>query len=54
MKKAPAILIANAIIWGLVIIGCSMKLKGIDGAYDEIQNVLVGGTVVSLFLLCLA
>jgi|GEM_PF-568530 len=42
-------IIAQAIIWGAVIIGCSAALKG-TGMYDEIKNILIGGTVVSLFL----
>jgi len=30
-------IIASAIIWGAVIIGCSLKLKG-TGCYDEISH----------------
>jgi hypothetical protein len=50
MRKGPAILIANAIIWGAVIIGCSFKLKG-TGAYEEIQNILAAGAGISLFFI---
>jgi hypothetical protein len=54
MKKKAisvgAMIIASAIIWGLVIIGCSFKLKG-TGCYDEIQNVLVGGFFTHLILI---
>lgn len=52
-KKAVsvgAMIIASAIIWGLVIIGCSYKLKG-TGCYDEIQNILVGGFFTHLILI---
>ena len=42
--------IASAIIWGAVIIGCSLKLKG-TGAYEEIQNILFGGVITHLILI---
>ncbi len=34
---------------GAVIIGCSLRLRD-TGAYEEIQNILAGGAVVSMFL----
>ena len=43
-------LIGNAIIWGLVIIGCSLALKG-TGAYQEIQTILGGGAMTTMFLI---
>ncbi len=41
--------ILNALVWGAVIIGCSLRLRD-TGAYEEIQNILAGGAVVSMFL----
>jgi len=48
MKKAMYP-IFNAIVWGAVMIGCSLQLKG-TGAYQEIQTILAAGAVASLFL----
>lgn len=42
--------IASAIIWGAVIIGCSLKLKGTSG-YEEIQYILFGGVISHLILI---
>ncbi len=50
MKKLGVVIIINSIIWGLVLIGCSLALKG-TGAYKEIQNILAGGAMASLLLL---
>lgn len=51
MKKLAIILpIASAIIWGAVIVGCSLKLKGTT-AYDEIKNILFGGVITHIILL---
>lgn len=44
------LIIASAIIWGAVILGCSFALKGTE-CYGEIQNILVGGTVAHIILL---
>lgn len=41
--------ILNAIVWGAVIVGCSLKLKG-TGGYHEIQGILAAGAGASLFL----
>ena len=41
--------VLNAIVWGAVIVGCSLKLKD-TGAYEEIQGILAGGAVASMFL----
>jgi hypothetical protein len=47
-KKSIGIsVIVSAIIWGAVIIGCSLKLKG-TGCYDNISLVLVGGFIFHL------
>lgn len=42
--------IASAVIWGLVIIGCSLILKG-TGCYDQISNILIGGTIIHLLFI---
>ena len=53
MKK-PAIvigtiIIANACIWGFVILMSSHTLSG-TGAYQDIQNILGGGAAASLLV----
>ena len=54
MKKKTlsigALIIGSAIIWGAVIVGCSFALKGTE-CYQEIQNILVGGTITHLILI---
>ena len=45
-----SLIIASAIIWGMVIVGCSYALKGTE-CYGEIQNILVGGVVTHLILI---
>lgn len=47
MKKEVAVVLTNAILWGFVMIGCSLVLKG-TGAYKEIQMILAGGAVASM------
>jgi hypothetical protein len=44
MKKSKIgyLIIASAIVWGAVIIGCALKLKGTP-YYDEISPILIGG-----------
>lgn len=44
------LIIFSALIWGLVMIGCSLALRG-TGCYDKIQNILVGGTMAHLILI---
>ena len=43
-------IIASAIVWGAVIIGCSLKLKG-TGCFDEITYILSTGTVFHLLFI---
>jgi len=43
-------IIASAIIWGAVIIGCAYKLKGTD-CFDEIVYILSIGSTVHLVLI---
>ena len=50
MIKIGLIIILNACIWGFVMVTCSMALKD-TGAYQEIQNILIGGASASLLLL---
>ena len=45
-----AFIIASAIVWGAVILGSSLALKGTE-CYDHIQNILVGGFLVHLILI---
>jgi len=47
-KKSIGIyIIASAIVWGAVIIGCSLKLRGTE-CYDEISLILYGGFISQL------
>ncbi len=41
-SEIGSFIIASAIVWGAVIIGCSLKLKGTP-YYDEISPILIGG-----------
>ena len=50
LKSIGAFTIASAIIWGVVIIGCSYALKGTE-CYSEIQNILVGGVMSHIILI---
>ena len=50
VKTLGAFIIASAIVWGAVIIGCSLALSGTE-CYDQIQNVLVGGFLAHLILI---
>ena len=50
MKKHGKIIIINSIIWGLVLIGCSIVLRG-TGAYQKIWLILAGGAAISTGLL---
>lgn len=52
MKK-EFVIIANALIWGIVLIACSIALK--DAAtFPDIQLILGGGAVVSLLVVATA
>ena len=42
--------ITSAIIWGIVIIGCSLRLKG-TGCYDEISTILYIGVFTHIILI---
>jgi len=43
-------IIASAIIWGAVILGCSLKLKG-TGSFSEISYILGMGAVFHLLFI---
>ena len=47
MKKATLI-ITNAIIWAAVLLACAMALQGTE-AFQDIQAILAGGAIVSMF-----
>jgi len=49
-KSIGLFIIASAIIWGAVIIGCSLKLKGTE-CYDEISYILSLGAVFHLLFI---
>jgi hypothetical protein len=52
MKKTTLI-ITNAIIWAAVLIACAIALQGTE-AFQEIQAILVGGAVVSMFAVAIS
>ena len=37
-------------VWGLVIVGCSLRLKG-TGCYERISTILYGGTISHLIVI---
>ena len=43
-------IIASALVWGAVMIGCSLKLKGTE-CYDQISNILIGGSTIHLIVI---
>ena len=48
-RFAGVFIIASAIIWAAVILGCSYGLKGTE-CYDSIRYILVGGVLAHIFL----
>lgn len=48
-KSTGALIIASAIVWGAVMIGCASALKGTE-CYHEIQLILAGGVLAHLLL----
>ncbi len=44
------LIIASAVIWGAVIIGCALKLKGTP-YYEEISPILFGGVICHLLII---
>lgn len=49
-KSIGIFIIASAIIWGAVMIGCSLKLKG-TGCYDQISYILSAGAGIHLLFI---
>jgi hypothetical protein len=49
MSRAGAVVIANAIIWGVVLVGSASALRG-TGAFSDIQLILGGGAAASNIL----
>jgi len=50
MKSIGSSIIASAIVWAAVIIGCSLKLKGTN-CYDEIKLFLIGGVLIHILFI---
>lgn len=50
LKSMGVFIIASAIIWGAVILGCSSALKGTE-CYDKIQTILAAGAGIHLILI---
>jgi len=49
MSRESAVVIANAIIWGVVLVSSALALRG-TGAFSEIQHILGGGAAFSIIL----
>lgn len=43
-------IIASALVWGGVMIGCALKLKGTP-YYDEISHILIGGSTLHVLFI---
>jgi hypothetical protein len=52
MEKA-ILIIANALIWGAVLLACAIALQD-TGSFQEIQVILGGGAVVSMFVIAVS
>lgn len=50
MKKVGIYIIAGAIIWAAVIVGCSYVLQGTE-CYPQIQYILTGGILAHIILI---
>lgn len=51
--KRESVILASALIWGIVLIACSIALKDTD-AFPDIQLILGGGAVISLLVVAKA
>jgi len=49
-KSIGAFIIASAVVWGAVIMGCALKLKG-TSMYEEISLILYGGVIFHLLFI---
>jgi hypothetical protein len=43
------VIIVNALVWGIVLIACSIALND-PGTFQDVQFILVGGATVSLLV----
>ena len=43
-------IIASALVWGAVIVGCSLRLKG-TSCYDQISSILIGGSAIHIVII---
>jgi hypothetical protein len=50
LKNIGWFIIGSAIIWGAMIVGCSLALRRTE-CYQEIQNILALGTIVHLLFI---
>jgi hypothetical protein len=50
MKTIGALVIASAIIWAAVIIGCSYALQDSE-CYNQIKTILVGGVLAHILII---
>ncbi len=48
--KVGYFIISSALIWGAVIVGCSLKLKG-TAYYEEISPILIAGSSFHLLFI---
>lgn len=53
MRREKIIVLANALIWGTVLIACAVALRD-PGTFQEIQHFLGGGAAVSVWVLIFA
>lgn len=44
------VILFSAIVWGLVIFACSIKLKG-TGCYENISTILFGGAISHIIVI---
>lgn len=49
-KSIGGFIIASAVVWGAVIFGCALKLKG-TSMYEEISLILYGGVIFHLLFI---
>ena len=49
-KAIASLIIASAVIWAAVLIGCSTALQGTE-CYGSIKNILVGGILSHIIII---
>ena len=50
IKSIGTFVIASALVWAFMIIGCSLKLSGSD-CYEQISLILIGGFIFHLLFI---